>query len=131
MLLNDLRDRLVAQGVGVYGSNLFLGSKAKIPIGDGPYISLTETGGPEATRIHNKDGANTRRPTAQVLVRAKYYDEARAKIEVVYGSLNGIFNTTLGTTFYQKIIARQEPESIGLDSNERVMLVFNVEAEHS
>ena len=50
--LDEIKDRLVAQGVGTYGSNIFLGSKAVIPTGDGPYLSIIETGGTGAIRTH-------------------------------------------------------------------------------
>jgi hypothetical protein len=129
MFLDEIRDRLVAQGVGTYGSNIFNGSHAVIPKGDGPYISLIETGGTAPTRIHNVPGAHTQRPTAQVLVRASSYIVARAKAKAAYAALDGVFNTTISGVFYQKITARQEPTDIGLDEKNRVMIAFNIEAE--
>jgi hypothetical protein len=129
MFLDEIKDRLVAQGVGTYGSNIFLGSRAVIPEGDGPYISLTETGGTAPTRIHNVPGAHTQRPTAQVLVRASSYLVARTKAKAAYAALDGVFNTTISGVFYQKITARQEPTDIGLDGENRVMVAFNIEAE--
>src|SRR5678816_531418 len=95
MFLDEIKDRLVAQNVGVYGSNIFLGSKAVIPTGPGPYLSLTETGGSSPTRIQNKASANTQRPTAQVLVRAKNYIDARNMSKAAYLALDGVFNTTI------------------------------------
>lgn len=129
MFLDELKDYLVAQGVGTFGSNLFLGSGALIPQGDGPYISITETGGTGPTRIHNQSAANTQRPTAQICVRAKSYAVARAKAKVVYLALDGVFNTVVGGVLYHSIMARQEPTDIGLDALERRMIVFNVDAE--
>lgn len=127
--LDELANRLVAQGVGVHGSNIFLGSGAVIPTGDGPYLSLTETGGSAPTRVHNYPGAHTQRPTAQVLVRAKSYSTALTMARAAYVALDGIFNTVLSGTFYQKLTVRQEPTDIGLDDPGRRMIVFNVEAE--
>ena len=129
--LDELAARLVAQGVGVLGSNITLGSKGIIPEGDGPYISLIETGGTEPTRVHNEASAHTQRPTAQVLVRAKSYSVARTKAKAAYAALDGVFNTTLSGTYYQSLVARQEPTDIGLDAEARPMIVFNVEAEKS
>lgn len=130
MFLDEIKDRLVAQGVGVYGSNIFLGSKAVIPTGSGPYLSLVETGGSAPTRIQNKESANTQRPTAQILVRATTYPAALNMSRAAYIALDGVYNTTLSGTFYQKIIARQEPSDIGLDATgQRVMIVFNIECE--
>ena len=129
MFLDEIAAQLVAQSVGVLGTNIFLGSRAKIPSDDGPYLSLRETGGSAPTRIHNKATANTQRPTAQIAVRAKKYNIARAMAAAAYLALDGIYNTTLSGTFYQSIVARQEPEDIGLDSLERVLITFNIEVE--
>lgn len=128
-VLDELADRLVAQGVGTVGSNILKGSNAVIPTGDGPYITLIETGGTAPTRIHNHVGAHTQRPTVQISVRAKSYKVARDKCVEAYNALDGVFNTLLGTTFYQRITARQEPTDLGRDENGRPMIVFNVEIE--
>jgi hypothetical protein len=129
MFLDEIKDRLVALGVGTYGSNIFLGSKAIIPTGVGPYLSVIETGGSAPTRIHNVPGAHTQRPTAQVLVRGSNYLTARTMAKAAYAALDGIFNTTLSGVFYQKVTARQEPTDIGLDGENRVMISFNIDAE--
>lgn len=127
--LDEIAERLVSAGVGVRSKTIFLGSHAKIPDGDGPFISLIETGGMAPTRIHNVATAHTQRPTAQIMVRASKYNVARAKAKAAYDALDGIFNTTLSGTFYQKIVARQEPTDVGLDAKDRPMVVFNIEAE--
>jgi hypothetical protein len=129
VFLDEIAARLVAQGVGVIGSSIFLGSKAVIPTGDGPYLSLTETGGSGPTRVHNVPGAKTQRPTAQIAVRARSYLVARTKAKEAYLALDGVWNTTIGGVFYQKITARQEPTDIGLDDEKRPMIVFNIDAE--
>ena len=129
MFLDEIAARLAAQSVGTVGSNIFLGSKALIPSGDGPYLTLTETGGSAPTRIHNKAAANTQRPTAQIAVRAKSYIIARAMAKTAYDALDGVFNTSLSGVFYQSITARQEPTDIGLDELKRPLVVFNIECE--
>jgi hypothetical protein len=129
MLLDELKDRLVAQSVGVYGTSIFLGSKAVIPELDGPYISLIETGGSGPTRIHNVGTANTQRPTVQVVVRAKSYLTARTKAKAAYLALDGVFNTDISGVRYHSITARQEPTDIGLDDKGRPMIVFNLDIE--
>jgi hypothetical protein len=127
--LDEIMIRLVAAGVGVKGANLFLGSNAIIPKGDGPYLTVSETGGTAPTRIHNQTRANTQRPTAQIAVRAALYPPARTMAQAAYDALDGVFNTTIGPTFYQKITTRQEPTDIGLDSVGRPTVVFNIEVE--
>lgn len=129
MFLDEIGARLQAQGVGTVGSDIIKGSRGVIPTGDGPYISLTETGGMAPGRVHNELRAHTRRPTAQIAVRAKSYAVARAKAEEAFVALDGIYNTTLSGVFYQSITARQEPTDVGLDAKERPLIVFNIEAE--
>lgn len=129
MFNDEIKDRLVAQGVGTFGSNIILGSKGVIPDGDGPLLSVIETGGTAPLRIHNEATAHVQRPSAQILVRGKNYVATRTMAKNAYLALDGVFNTMLGTTFYQKIVAMQEPTDIGLDSKGRVMISFNIEAE--
>lgn len=129
-VLDDLAVKLVTDGVAVLSSNLFLGSGAVIPTGQGPYISLQETGGVAPTRTQDKGGASSLRPTVQVLTRASNYKIARQKALAAYQSLDGNFNKTINGTFYLKITARQEPTDMGMDaSGTRVQIVFTVEAE--
>lgn len=129
-LLDEIKDRLVAQGVGTYGSDIFLGSKAAIPSGDGPYLLLTETGGSASLTTHNNTAVSA--PTFQVNSRAKRYNDARTKLKLAYDALGGdvgLHNVTLSGTFYQKIKARQQPTDIGLDADTRPMIVFNCEVD--
>lgn len=129
MFLDEIAAYLATQGVGTVGSNIFLGSKAVIPSGAGPYLSLTETGGSAPTRIHNKASANTQRPTAQILVRATSYLAARTMAKNAYLALDGTYNTVLGAVLYHSITARQEPTDIGLDAQDRPMISFNIDVE--
>lgn len=128
-VIDEIAAYLVAQGLGTYGANIIAGARGEVPTGDGPYLSLTETGGTAPTRVQNKAGASTTRPTVQIAVRAKSYAVARAKCKAAYDALDGLFNATLSGTFYQKITARQEPTGIGLDGKGRPVIVFNVEVE--
>lgn len=129
MFLDDIKDRLVAQGVGTFGSNIILGSKGVIPDGDGPLLSVIETGGTAPLRIHNETGAHVQRPSALILVRGKNYVATRSMAKNAYLALDGIFNTSLSGTFYQKVMAMQEPTDMGLDPKGRVMISFNIEVE--
>lgn len=129
-VLDEIAARLVAQGVGVLSSNIFYGSKAVIPSGDGPYLSLGETGGTGSLRTHN--GTAVARPSVQILCRAKSYGVARAKLKAAFDALGGdvgLHNVTLGSTFYQSITPKQQPTDLGLDDAERPMIVFNIYVE--
>lgn len=128
--IDEIEAKLVAASVGVHGSSIFLGSKAVIPTGDGPYMTLVETGGIAPTRIHNIPGASTQRPTAQIVVRAKAANVARAMAKAAYLALDGTFNTVIAGTFYQSITARQEPRDLGPEEGTgRAMYAFNIEAQ--
>lgn len=128
--LDEIAAKLVGAGVGVLGTNIFLGSGALIPAGAGPFMTIIETGGSAPTRVQNKASASTQRPTAQIAVRATSYATARAMSKAAYDALDGTFNATLSGTFYQKITARQEPTDMGLEEGTaRRMLVFNIEAQ--
>ena len=136
-LLDDLAARLVAQGYGTLGVDLFMSSAAVIPSGAGPYTTLSETGGVAPTRVQNQTGAKTQRPTVQVLVRAgrivnvqEAYPAARTKSWAAYQALDGVYNVTINGVFYLSIVARQEPTDMGLDATgTRVQVVFNIEIE--
>lgn len=127
--LDDVVSRLVAAGIGTFGTNIFSGSKSVVPTGNGPYATLTETGGTGPTRIQNQSNAATQRPSAQILWRASTYKAARDKASASYVALDGIFNTTINGTKYVSITARQEPTDIGLDDTARPMIAFNIDAE--
>lgn len=131
--LDDLGTRLAAQGVGVVGSTIFKGSKARLPSldepnGEGPFITLIETGGMQPLFVHNYNAPHVSRPTAQVGVRAINYLAARNKSKAAWDALH-IWRTAISGVMYMKIIARQEPTDAGLDAVGRVMIVFNVEAD--
>lgn len=127
--LDEIATKPVADGVGILGTSLFLSSASVIPAGTGPYTTISETGGIAPTRTQNRSGAATQRPTGQVLVRASTYPIARAKAWQYYQSLDGLFNVTLGGTFYLKVVARQEPTDMVMDGQGRPQVVFNIEAE--
>lgn len=128
--LNEIAAKLAAAGVGTRGTNIFLSTDSNIPTDAGPYMTIVETGGTAPRFVHNHAGAHTQRPTAQIAVRAADYPAARAMAKAAYDALNGLFNATLSGTFYQRIIARQEPTDIGLEAGTaRAMVVFNIEAE--
>jgi len=127
--LDEIAAWLATEGVGIPGQSLFLSSAAIPPNGDGPYLSLKETGGTGSTRIQNKASAATHRPTAQVSVRAKDYTEARAMAAAAHDALDGIFNQNLAGVWYVSVTARQLPTDAGSDDVGRAMVVFNIDAE--
>jgi hypothetical protein len=128
---NDIRDRLVAQAVGVFGVNIFISGKAVIPSGSGPYLTLTETGGRAPTRNQN-DTHPIAKPSMQLLSRATDAQVSRAMLQKAWDALgaeNGLHNITLTATFYISITPRQEITEIGTDTVNRMMYAFNIDAD--
>ena len=128
--LAEIVAKLVADGVGTGGTDIFVSSKSVLPDGDGPYISLHQTSGFAPLRTQNSVSAPAYiRPSAQVVVRASVYSVAQAKAQAVYNSLTGVRNTTLSGTFYREIEVQQEPSDMGqLDAKGRAQVVFNFTA---
>jgi hypothetical protein len=129
MFIDEIAVHLVGKGIGSLGTTIFTSSKAVIPAGDGPYLTITETGGSGPTRRQNISGAATQRPTAQIVVRALSYVVARAMAKAAYQALDGIWNETLSGAEYVSVVARQEPTDIGVDGAGRAMVSFNIDCE--
>lgn len=93
--VEEIVDLLVAAVVGTYGSNIFATAKAIIPVGDGPFLSIIETGGSPPGYIHNLATPAYQYPSAQVLVRASTYAAARTMARAAYNALASVANTTI------------------------------------
>lgn len=125
----EVKDRLVAQGVGVYGMNIFIGSKAAIPTGDGPYLSISETGGSAPSLTQN---GSTTNPSAQVSCCAATMSAARTMLQLAYdafGGADGLTNIDLTGVRYLRLKPVQDINDIGLDGAGRPMVAFNIDAE--
>ena len=127
MLLDDLSGKLAVDGVGVLNTSIFTGSAANLPEGDGPFLVLIETGGMQGIRVQNQTAMRLRQPMVQIVTVGKSYAATLQMALAAFVSLDGVFNAVLGTTFYQRIVARQEPTDTGLDNVKRSRFSFNVE----
>jgi hypothetical protein len=128
--LDEIAARIQARGAGTLGTDMFLSTKASVPTGSGPYISIVESGGTPSRRTHNNTA--TQRPSAQITVRATNYPVARERAALVYAALggdNGLHNILLSGTFYQEIVPAQQLFDLGLDELSRARVVFNINAE--
>lgn len=97
---NEVGQVLITAGVVTsFGTDIYAMSKSTIPSGDGPYVSITATGGPLPERTHNADRDSGlpayRRLTVQVVARAKNSLTARAKAHACFDALFSIRNTTI------------------------------------
>lgn len=114
----------------VYGTNLFKGPKAKIPDGDGPYVSLIRTGGVDPEGTHNSvDKPAYERPGMQVLVRAANYDDAETLALELFQFLWPLQNLFINGTWYREVnLHGSEPFDLPPDEKGRPRLAFNLDA---
>ena len=101
----EIAQILIDAGVVTKGVDLFSGPDAPIPNGQGPYLTLNNTGGPEGERTHNSvDVPAYERPTMQLIIRAGDdtsrtppggYDAGLAMATAAYLALVGVRNTTI------------------------------------
>lgn len=131
MFSADLAALFVTAGVGVVtpaaNRSIFRGSNANVPVGDGPYISIRDTGGSGPERIQNKRSSNFEYPGAQIIVRAADPDVAYVRAKAAFNAVMEVINQTVNGTFYLNIKPMQEPVDSGLDdTNKRTQFVFNV-----
>jgi len=128
--LDEIAARIVAQGAGVLGTDLFLSSKAQIPTGAGPYTTIIEYGGTTSRRTQNNK--STQRPSAQIVVRASTYPVARARAALVYKALGGdegLHEIVLSGTRYLSIIPIQQLFDMSLDELSRARVAYNIDVE--
>ena len=132
MLLAEVANYLVVQGVAAAGSTAdYVVSQGYVPAQPDRIISVLETGG-----LPN-EGLSTGtvdRPTFQVRVRGpawsvntQGYTSARAKIETVRSTLEGVLNRTIGNPpwRYLHIKSMAPALDLGRDDNDRPNLAMN------
>lgn len=78
---------------GVLTGNTFIGRAVSIPQGDGPFISVINTGGSAPMESHN--GQKWERLSAQIIVRATNPATAEAKALAIWRALDGKRNLTV------------------------------------
>lgn len=127
MLYDDVLSLLVAANVGVQNTSIFLGPGAKLPAGDGPYLTINESGGTSPEHTHNSTTLPAyQRPSVQIVVTAKLYSVARLMAKNAYNALI-VRNRTINSVWYKSIDPIQEPTSFGVDDVGRPRVSFNVQ----
>lgn len=124
----DVKGLYVAAGVAAV--DIFLGTKAEVPTGAGPYTSIIETPSFPPEFIQNQDLPCYVYAGAQVMVRASTRPIAYARARLCWNA-SFIWNRTLGGVLYRSLGAVQEPWDYGLDDTGRFVYLFNVRAEKS
>lgn len=112
----------------VYGTNLFKGPLAKMPDGDGPFVSIIRTGGLGAEATHNSpDAPAYERPTAQIVSRAVAYDVAENMAYQVYDLLWPVQDQVINGTYWRVLNVRSEPFDLPPDEKGLARLAFNID----
>lgn len=71
--------------------DMFVGRYAKIPDGDGPYVTFVESAGFAPLETHNGDSYERR--GFQILVTAAVYSAAETRANAIWRTLDGVRNT--------------------------------------
>ena len=82
-------------GLGTFATDMFIGLEAILPTGDGPYVTIVNTGGIEPENTHNTSGHTYEHLSCQIVCRAKTYDAADTRALAIWRLLDGITNTTV------------------------------------
>jgi hypothetical protein len=127
--LEDIIALLESASVGTQNVNIFASTKAAIPKGNGPYLSIVETGGTSPDYIQNQILPAYHKPTAQLTCRAVSYSSARSMLANALNAMCAVNNQTVNGTFYQSIRPMQEIGDRGLDLIDRPTVGVNVIAE--
>lgn len=116
--------KLVALGLGVSGTSLFIGLMPDTPNVCG---TVYEYPGLEPVMGFGSPGIDFETPAIQVVFRGEPRDYAtpRANAESAYRGLAAVEATTLSGTFYHTITPRQAPFLMRRDENERVYIACN------
>lgn len=96
----DIKDLLVNRGLGVFATSgvvtpnsIFIGHKATIPTGDGPYILILATGGLGQLETHNY--TKQTRPWVQIIVYATNYQLGMQKALAIKSAIGSLRNVRI------------------------------------
>ncbi len=92
----ELAKILSDASLGILGTDIFIGTESILPkTGDGPFITIIDTGGSEPESIHNQAAMTYEHLSAQIVVRAKNYDPAKDRALAVWRELDGTYGSTV------------------------------------
>lgn len=90
--LEEMSQYLTTHGVT---AQIFIGGQTDIPTGDGPFITLRQTGGVRGDHVQGSVTSKIERPGAQVSVRAKSPRSTKSLAHTVHKLLSEIRNKEL------------------------------------
>jgi len=122
--LDDVQVIWIAAGISV--ASIKVTSKAKLPIGDGPFLTAKETGGVTPEGTHNSTVLPAYvRPSAQVVAIGMNYEETRVMAQEAYNALFPIRDQIVNGTWWRSVTMTQEPFDLQLDDRGRCRVAFN------
>jgi hypothetical protein len=112
MMLSEIAEYLEDEAIGTVDTDIFVGF---MPDDPADCICLYEYAGsaPDWTG----DGKKHMNPGLQVVGRGNVHATVRAKLQEIEDLLDGLVNTTIGTSFYVGIWAAQSIVPLGWDKN--------------
>jgi len=123
---DDLVTIFVAAGIP--DTDIFVGAKAALPEGPGPFITIKETPGSPPEGTHNStDIPAYVRPSAQIMARGEEYTAARLLAQQAYDALFPIRNQFINGTWWRQVTMKQEPFDLAEDEKGRPRIVFNID----
>ncbi|KKL20884.1 hypothetical protein LCGC14_2451000 [marine sediment metagenome] len=112
----------------VYGTNVFRGPKARLPRGDGPYLTIIETLGLAPEGTHNAvDYPAYVRPSAQLLFRSTDHEDARVLAQQVWDLLQPVRNKFINGTWWRELNVQSEPFDLTPDEEGRARIAFAID----
>jgi hypothetical protein len=118
---SDIAAYLATGGFGTVGTSIFVNTMPATPDN---CIAVSVYAGSPPERTHDSSGNDN--PSVQVRVRNTSAGTARTKVEQIYNYLDGISNTTIGSTFYLGIFAINSGAiPMGKDENGRQEYTWN------
>lgn len=122
----DIVGMLATAGVvSAIGTDAFVGRNAKLPNGDGPYVSVVELQGGGDEPTHDRTDKPYEAPELQVVARAMSASAARAKAAAAKAALRLARNTAVNGTFYLWVRTGSLFE-LPADDASRARYAFNV-----
>jgi hypothetical protein len=94
----DLTTLITTAGLGITGTDLFIGPGAVIPDGDGPITHITPTGGLQSNISHGATPSTRsihENFSAQIVVRAEKYTTAEMRANAIWRLLDNQRNVTV------------------------------------
>jgi hypothetical protein len=110
MMLSEIATYLAGQSIGTVDTDLFVGF---MPDSPESCVCLYEYAGKRPEWTHDKKKWMC--PGLQVVGRGSVYATVRAKLQAIEDLLDGLTNTTIGSSFYRDIWTDQSVIPLGWD----------------